>query len=91
MTWPLTITKPAGGTVVAAGGIICGTLGSTCELKLPDGVPVTLTFETDANFKFLNFTGDCAVNGETIMSAARTCGATFAATETGGESRPPGR
>jgi hypothetical protein len=81
VTWPLTINKPAGGTVVAAGGIICGTLGSTCEIKLPDGVPVTLTFEADANFQFLNFTGDCAANGETIMSAARTCGATFAPTE----------
>ncbi len=81
VAWPLTITKPTGGTVVAAGGIICGTLGSTCEIKLPDGAPVTLTFEADANFQFLNFTGDCAASGETIMSAARTCGATFTPTE----------
>ena len=79
--WPLTIIKPTGGTIVAAGGIICGTLGSVCSVTLPDGVPVTLTFEADNKFKFLTFTGDCSAAGETTMTGARTCGATFAETQ----------
>jgi hypothetical protein len=78
VTWPLTITKPTGGTIVAAGGILCGSLGTQCSATLPDGVPVTLHVEPDANYTFLNFTDDCAAKGDTTMTAARTCGATFA-------------
>jgi hypothetical protein len=78
--WPLTITKPTGGTIFVAGGIVCGTLDSACSVKLPDGAPVTVKFEADPGHKFLQFTGDCASNGETTMTTARTCGATFAPT-----------
>ena len=87
-TWLLTVTKPEGGTIVAAGGIFCGTNGASCTLTLPDGAPVTLQAERDPGFQFLSFTGDCALGGETVMTAARTCGATFAKVE-GAQAQSP--
>ena len=44
-TFRLTITKPEGGTIVAAGGILCGVNGSTCSADIPSGVPVSLKAE----------------------------------------------
>jgi hypothetical protein len=82
VTWPLTITKPTGGTILAAGDIMCGTLGSSCSANVPDGQPVTLRFETDAGHRFVSFTDDCAPSGDTTMTTARTCGAVFAPTGT---------
>jgi serine/threonine protein kinase len=78
-TWPLTITKPTGGTVLGV-NIICGTLGSDCSTSVPSGQVAKLTFQTDSLHQFQQFTGDCDANGETTMTAARTCGATFLAT-----------
>jgi predicted Ser/Thr protein kinase len=78
--WPLTITKPTGGSIVAIGGILCGTLGDTCTAKVPDGERVALRVQSEPGQKFLAFTGDCAEGGETLMTAARTCGATFGPT-----------
>ena len=80
VNWPLTITKPTGGTIVAAGGVLCGSLGSNCTASVPDGAPVNLHVEPDSGFAFVAYTGDCAPNGETTMTAARSCGATFAPT-----------
>jgi hypothetical protein len=79
VTWPLTILKPTGGTIVGASGLICGVLGSNCSVTLPDGEAVTLTVEAATGFEFLQFTGDCnAKDGTTTMTSARTCSATFA-------------
>ena len=76
-TWPLTILKPAGGTIVTE-GIICGKLGDQCSATIPDGTKVTLNVETEEGFQLLQYTGDCSpLSGETTMSAARTCSATF--------------
>jgi Divergent InlB B-repeat domain len=75
--WPLTIIKPTGGTIVAAGGINCGSTGDTCTLNLPEGVPVNLIAEADSGHKFVSYTGDCEMKGETKMTGGRTCGATF--------------
>ena len=77
VTFPLTITKPTGGTIVVAGGIVCGTTGDTCSMNLPSGAPVTIVAEADSGYKFVSFTGDCEMNGETAMTAARTCGSNF--------------
>jgi hypothetical protein len=82
VTFPLTITKPAGGTIIGAGGILCGTLGNNCSADVPNGQPVTLHFEADAGYTFLAFTGECAANGETTMTSAKTCSATFTQTST---------
>ena len=86
----LTITKPAGGTLSAAGaGIRCGTRGSDCTASRPNGELIELTPEADAGFTFSGYIGDCAPGGRTIMTnAARTCGGTFVKIESAGP--PPG-
>lgn len=77
VTFPLTIIKPTGGTIVVAGGIVCGTNGDACSINLPLGAPVTIVAEADTGYRFVSFTGDCAINGETTMTAGRTCGSNF--------------
>ena len=72
----LTITKPEGGTLSAA-GIRCGTRGNDCSATRPNGDAIELTPQADAGYTFVGYTGDCAPGGRTIMSSARTCGATF--------------
>jgi serine/threonine protein kinase len=74
----LTITKPVGGTISSA-GIRCGTRGADCSTHRPNGDAIELTFEEDAGYAFVGYTGDCAPSGWTVMTAARTCGATFEA------------
>jgi hypothetical protein len=81
-TWLLTIEKPAGGTIVGDGGISCGTLGSTCSAPIQDGTQVVLNFQSDKDFQFMQFTGDCGPEGKFTMTGARTCGASFAPTPT---------
>ena len=76
VTFPLTITKPTGGTVVGP-DILCGSLDSTCSVQIPSGSSVTLRYQADPGFTFSQFTGDCAPKGETVMTAARTCSAMF--------------
>jgi hypothetical protein len=76
-TFRLTITKPEGGTIVAAGGILCGVNGSTCSADLPSGAPVTLKADAADGFAWEQFTGDCPSTGEMAMTSAKTCGATF--------------
>jgi hypothetical protein len=72
----LTITKPEGGTLSAA-SIRCGTRGNDCSATRPNGDAIELTPQADAGYTFVGYTGDCAPGGRTIMSSARTCGATF--------------
>ena len=72
----LTITRPVGGTLTAA-GIRCGTRGSDCSTSRPKGDPIELIPEADAGFTFAGYLGDCAPGGRTLMTTARTCGATF--------------
>lgn len=76
VTFPLTIIKPEGGTIIGAGGILCGTDGNSCTANIPNGEHLELRPSADNGFQFLAFTGACA-EGETTMTAARTCGATF--------------
>lgn len=82
VTFRLTITKPTGGSVIGAGDILCGTLGSNCSADVPSGAPVTLRFEADSGYTFSQFTGDCPANGDMTMTAAKTCSATFTPTST---------
>ncbi len=80
-TQTLTISPvPTGGTLEGI-DILCGTKGSVCSANHPDGVPVELHPTADAGFTFMGFTGDCAPLGHTQMSGPRTCGATFAPTD----------
>jgi hypothetical protein len=84
----LTITRPKGGTILSA-GIQCGTLGSDCSATHPDGEQVTLYARADEGFTFQGFTGECGAKGQLLMSAPRTCGATFVARASADASRPP--
>ena len=72
----LTIARPVGGTLSAA-GINCGTRGNECSTKFPKGDVVELRPEADAGYVFVGYTGPCAPGGRVTMSEARTCGATF--------------
>ena len=74
--YQVTITRPTGGTVSAA-GIKCGTGGSACSTSRPEGEVIELLPEPDAGFAFESYTGDCAPGGRTRMTEPRTCGATF--------------
>jgi hypothetical protein len=76
-TFRLTIAKPEGGTVVGAGGILCGTNGGNCTADIPSGVPVSLRAEADDGFSLQQFTGDCPSTGEMTMTSAKTCGTAF--------------
>jgi hypothetical protein len=72
----LTITKPAGGTVIG-NGIECGTGGSACSTPQPGARQVRLLARPDVGFVFIRFTGDCDASGVTMMDAPRTCSAVF--------------
>ncbi|MEP7306574.1 MAG: protein kinase [Acidobacteriota bacterium] len=72
----LTVEKPENGTISAA-GIACGTRDSNCSARRPNGELAEFTYEPDAGFAFEKYTGDCAPAGRTLMTSARTCGATF--------------
>ncbi len=74
--WALTITKPIGGTIVGP-GIRCGTAGSACASRQPQGLAVTLKYQAEKGYTFVAFTGDCSPSGKTVMNAARNCSATF--------------
>jgi hypothetical protein len=51
---------------------------------------VEFTPEADTGFMFVGYTGDCAPGGRTLMSGARTCGATFEALPRDGGPTPGG-
>ena len=88
VVWPLTIKPPTGGTILAAGGIECGSFGTGCATNLPDGVPVTLIARADHGYTFVTFTDECAPTGNTMMTGPRTCGATFIAAGPAAPSTP---
>jgi serine/threonine protein kinase len=73
----LTVVRPTGGTVLGP-GIKCGAGGAECVSRYPDGTAVTLAQQAEKGFKFVGFAGDCSPAGRAVMTAARTCSATFA-------------
>jgi hypothetical protein len=80
VTQLLTIAPvPTGGTIEGL-DILCGTKGSICSVKHPEGVPVELHPTADPGFTFMGFLGDCAPLGHTQMTGPRVCGATFSPT-----------
>jgi hypothetical protein len=79
----LTITPPKGGTVFA-NGIACGSAGTQCAAAQSAGGSLTLRAQADAGFRFAGFTGDCDRAGTVVMSAPRTCGASFLSEGGGG-------
>ena len=72
----LTVTKPEGGTI-SGRGINCGTGGFGLHDDVRERRGRRSAGRAGAGFVFGGFTGDCKQGGRTIMSAARTCSATF--------------
>jgi hypothetical protein len=87
--WTLTIVPPTGGSILAAGGIQCGAMGTQCSAELPDGVPVTLHQVPDDGFTFVAYTNECAPSGQTMMTGPRTCSATFMPASAGRQAPGP--
>jgi hypothetical protein len=76
-TWPLTITPASGGTILSDAGHQCGGTHTACTVSVPEGQTVKIEGYTDPGFSVAAYTGDCAPQGTTVMSQARTCSATF--------------
>jgi hypothetical protein len=75
----VTVVRPAGGTVWAA-GITCGTGGSDCDETLPTAVWLGLQATPDPGYAFVNWTGDCSGTSPgyaLTVSGVRSCGAVF--------------
>ncbi len=75
--YTLTVSKSGtgSGTVTSnPAGIDCGT---DCLAAYIANTPVTLTAAPAAGSSFTGWSGDCDENGQVIMTAAKTCTATF--------------
>ena len=78
--YTLTITRPYGGMVNAA-GISCGTRGKACSVTMPAALWLGLLATPDRGYTFTGWTGDCSgtQTGYTLtLAGPRTCSATFA-------------
>ena len=82
-TWTLTVTKPSRGTLIAAGGINCGTMGDNCSAEYEDGRQVIVEARPDPGYERSAFLQDCA-QPMVVMTQPRACGATFVERGRGG-------
>jgi uncharacterized repeat protein (TIGR02543 family) len=79
--YTLTITRPTGGRVNAA-GIDCGTKGEQCTVTMPASLWLGLQAAPDPGYAFTGWTGDCSgtqPNYSLALAGPRTCSATFIA------------
>ena len=80
-TYALAVSPaPMNGTV-SGGGLTCGAGGAVCQVDVASGTSVTLTATPMSGYSLTNWGGSCSGTGTTttvLMSAARTCTATFA-------------
>jgi hypothetical protein len=87
-TWPLTIMPAAGGTILSDAGHQCGGTHTACTINVPEGQTVKIEGYTDPGYSVAAYTGDCAPQGTTVMSQARTCSATFVQFKVAGPPAP---
>jgi serine/threonine-protein kinase len=73
----LTVKRPTDGSIIA-NGIDCGPPMALCASPQPAGTSVRLMARPKPGFVFTGYTDDCDVGGMAVMTAPRTCGATFA-------------
>ena len=81
--YTLTITRPTGGTIQAA-GIYCGTRGTACAVTMPAALWLGLLATPDRGYTFTGWTGDCSgtqPSRTVTLAGARTCSATFTASQ----------
>ena len=84
--YTLTIQRPSGGAVKAA-GIYCGTTGTSCTTTMPGPMTVTLQAVADSGYVFLAWTGHCSgsnANLQLALEGPRMCGASFIAAASAG-------
>jgi hypothetical protein len=79
--YTLTVTRPIGGTVKAA-GIDCGTKGKQCSVTMPAALWLGLEATPDRGYVFTGWTSHCSGTQPSYLLALegpRTCGAVFTA------------
>ena len=80
--YTLTIARPAGGTIQAA-GINCGTKGAQCSVTMPAPMRVGLQATPDSGYRFVGWSGECTGThpGYALdLAGPRSCSATFTST-----------
>ena len=78
-TYQLTVTRPAGGTVIG-GGLNCGTNGTSCQVTAAANSSIGLTAAPDSGYSFAGWTGDCTGTTSSftvVLNGPKSCGATF--------------
>jgi len=78
--YTLTITRPSGGVVKAA-GIACGSTGTLCAVTMPGPMSIGLQATPDTGYVFVGWTGHCSGSSPSAslaLEGPRACGATFA-------------
>jgi uncharacterized repeat protein (TIGR02543 family) len=81
--YTLTITRPTGGRVNAA-GIDCGTKDKQCSVTMPAPLWLGLQATPDPGYSFTGWTGNCTgtgLNYSLALAGPRTCSATFTASK----------
>jgi hypothetical protein len=79
--YTLTVTRPIGGTVKAA-GIDCGTKGKQCSVTMPAALWIGLQATPDRGYVFTGWSSHCSGSQPSYSLALmgpRTCGAVFTA------------
>jgi uncharacterized repeat protein (TIGR02543 family) len=77
--YSLTVARPSGGTVRAA-GINCGTKGRSCDVTMPGPMTLGVQATADSGYRFLEWTGNCSGSGSSYplaLEGPRSCGASF--------------
>ena len=78
--YTLTIARPSGGVVKAA-GIACGSTGTLCAVTMPGPMTIGLQATPDSGYLFAGWTGHCSSSSpgaSLALEGPRSCGATFA-------------
>ncbi len=81
VTYSLTVTRPAGGTVNGA-GINCGTGGTICQVTMSAAMTLGLQATPDSGYAFSAWSGSCTGTSPSyslVLDGTKTCGATFTA------------
>ena len=77
--YTLTIARPSGGVVKAA-GINCGSTGTLCAVTMSGPMTIALQATPDSGYVFVGWTGHCSGNSTSAslaLEGPRSCGATF--------------
>ncbi|MFO7695077.1 MAG: hypothetical protein R6V57_18490, partial [Vicinamibacterales bacterium] len=77
--YTLTIARPSGGVVKAA-GIACGSTGTLCAVTMPGPMTIGLQATPDPGYVFASWSGHCSGTSpgySLALEGPRACGASF--------------